>query len=163
MIRIESLALQRGTKPLFENASASVRPGEKAGLVGANGSGKSTLFALLRGTLHADGGEVDIPGNWRVAHVAQETPAVDRTALDYVLDGDRRLRDIEAAIAVAQAAHDGHAEADAHIAYADADGYTAPARASTLLMGLGFTLEEISQPVVSFSGGWRMRLNLAQA
>ncbi|HEV7166137.1 MAG TPA: ATP-binding cassette domain-containing protein [Gammaproteobacteria bacterium] len=163
MIRIESLSLQRGTKPLFENASASVRPGEKAGLVGANGSGKSTLFALLRGTLHADGGEVDIPGNWRVAHVAQETPAVDRTALDYVLDGDRRLRDIEAAIAVAQAAHDGHAEADAHIAYADADGYTAPARASTLLMGLGFTLEEISQPVASFSGGWRMRLNLAQA
>ena len=163
MIRIESLTLQRGTKPLFENASAAVRPGEKAGLVGANGSGKSTLFALLRGTLHADGGEVDIPANWRVAHVAQETPAVDRTALDYVLDGDRRLRDIEADIATAQAAHDGHAEADAHIAYADADGYTAPARASTLLMGLGFTLEEITQPVASFSGGWRMRLNLAQA
>ena len=163
MIRIESLTLQRGTKPLFENASAAVRPGEKAGLVGANGSGKSTLFALLRGTLHADGGEVDIPANWRVAHVAQETPAVDRTALDYVLDGDRRLRDIEEKIAAAQATQDGHAEADAHIAYADADGYTAPARASTLLMGLGFTLEEISQPVASFSGGWRMRLNLAQA
>ena len=163
MIRIESLTLQRGTKPLFENASAMVYAGEKAGLVGANGSGKSTLFAMLRGKLHADGGELDFPASWRVAHVAQETPAVDRTALDYALDGDTRLREIEAQLAKAQAAHDGHAEADAHIAYADADGYTAASRASTLLMGLGFSLAEISQPVASFSGGWRMRLNLAQA
>ena len=163
MIRIESLTLQRGTKPLFENASAMVYAGEKAGLVGANGSGKSTLFAMLRGKLHADGGELDFPASWRVAHVAQETPAVDRTALDYALDGDTRLREIEAQLAKAQAAHDGHAEAEAHIAYADADGYTAASRASTLLMGLGFSLAEISQPVASFSGGWRMRLNLAQA
>jgi len=163
VIRIESLTLQRGTKPLFENASAMVYAGEKAGLVGANGSGKSTLFAMLRGKLHADGGELDFPASWRVAHVAQETPAVDRTALDYALDGDTRLREIEAQLAKAQAAHDGHAEADAHIAYADADGYTAASRASTLLMGLGFSLAEISQPVASFSGGWRMRLNLAQA
>lgn len=163
VIRIESLTLQRGTKPLFENASAMVYAGEKAGLVGANGSGKSTLFAMLRGKLHADGGELDFPASWRVAHVAQETPAVDRTALDYALDGDTRLREIEARLAEAQAAHDGHAEAEAHIAYADADGYTAASRASTLLMGLGFSLAEISQPVASFSGGWRMRLNLAQA
>src|SRR5690242_16049289 len=110
VIRIESLTLQRGTKPLFENASAMVYAGEKAGLVGSNGSGKSTLFALLRGRLHADGGELDIPAAWRVAHVAQETPAVERTALDYVLDGDVRLREIEAELARAQAAHDGHAE-----------------------------------------------------
>lgn len=163
MIRIESLTLQRGTKPLFENASAVVHPGEKAGLVGANGSGKSTLFSLLRGKLHADAGELYIPSSWRVAHVAQETPPVERTALDYALDGDTRLREIEAKLAKAQAAHDGHAEAEAHIAYADADGYTAASRASALLMGLGFTLKEIEQPVVSFSGGWRMRLNLAQA
>jgi ATP-binding cassette subfamily F protein 3 len=163
VIRIDSLTLQRGTKPLFENASAMVYTGEKAGLVGANGSGKSTLFSMLRGKLHADGGELDFPASWRVAHVAQETPAVERTALDYALDGDTRLREIEAQLAKAQAAHDGHAEADAHIAYADVDGYTAASRASTLLMGLGFSLPEISQPVASFSGGWRMRLNLAQA
>ncbi|HEX2668318.1 MAG TPA: ATP-binding cassette domain-containing protein [Gammaproteobacteria bacterium] len=163
MIRIESLTLQRGTKPLFENASAVVHPGEKAGLVGANGSGKSTLFSLLRGKLHADAGELYIPSSWRVAHVAQETPPSEKTALDYALDGDTRLREIEAKLAKAQAAHDGHAEAEAHIAYADADGYTAASRASALLMGLGFTLAEIEQPVASFSGGWRMRLNLAQA
>lgn len=163
MIRIESLTLQRGTKPLFENAGAVVHAGEKAGLVGANGSGKSTLFSLLRGTLHADGGEVSVPPAWRVAHVAQETPAVERTALDYALDGDARLREVETRLANAQAAHDGHAEAEAHIAYADADGYTAASRASALLLGLGFTLAEIQRPVASFSGGWRMRLNLAQA
>src|SRR5690348_278447 len=163
VIRIDSLTLQRGTKPLFENASAVVHAGEKAGLVGANGSGKSTLFSLLRGKLHADGGELSVPASWRVAHVAQETPAVERTALDYALDGDTRLREIEAQLAKAQAAHDGHAEAEAHIAYADADGYTAASRAGALLLGLGFTLAEIQQPVSSFSGGWRMRLNLAQA
>ena len=163
MIRIESLTLQRGTKPLFENASAVVHPGEKAGLVGANGSGKSTLFAMLRGELHSDGGDVSFPATWRVAHVAQETPASGKTALDYVLDGDTRLREVEARIAAAQAAGDGHAEAEAHIAYADADGYTAPSRASAMLLGLGFAPAEIEQPVASFSGGWRMRLNLAQA
>ncbi len=163
MIRIESLTLQRGTKPLFENASAMVYAGEKAGLVGANGSGKSTLFAMLRGKLHADGGELDFPSSWRVAHVAQETPAVERTALDYVLDGDTRLREIEAQLVKAQAAHDGHAEAEAHIAYADADGYTAASRAGALLLGLGFSVAETAQSVASFSGGWRMRLNLAQA
>ena len=163
VIRIESLTLQRGLKPLFENASAVVHPGEKAGLVGANGSGKSTLFAMLRGTFHADGGELDFPTAWRVAHVAQETPAVERSALDYVLDGDTRLREIEERLAKAQAAHDGHAEAEAHIAYADADGYTAASRAGALLLGLGFSVTETMQPVASFSGGWRMRLNLAQA
>ena len=163
MIRIESLTLQRGTKPLFENASAVVHPGEKAGLVGSNGSGKSTLFSLLRGKLHSDAGELYIPAAWRVAHVAQETPPVERSALDYALDGDTRLREIEVRMAKAQAAHDGNAEAEAHIAYADADGYTAASRASALLMGLGFTLAEIEQPVASFSCGWRMRLNLAQA
>ncbi len=163
VIRIESLSLQRGTKPLFENASAVVHPGEKAGLVGANGSGKSTLFAMLRGELHSDGGDVSFPATWRVAHVAQETPASGKTALDYVLDGDTRLREVEARIAAAQAAGDGHAEAEAHIAFADADGYTAPSRASAMLLGLGFAPAEIGQTVASFSGGWRMRLNLAQA
>ncbi|WP_116600934.1 ATP-binding cassette domain-containing protein [Cupriavidus alkaliphilus] len=163
MIRIDQLVLQRGTKVLFDHTSVTLNPGERVGLVGANGSGKSTLFALLRGEQHPDGGDVSVPAQWRVAHVAQETPAVSRTAVDYVIDGDTRLREIEAAIAAAQASGDGSAEGEAHAAYADADGYTAPARAEALLLGLGFTLAQVSQPVASFSGGWRMRLNLAQA
>jgi ATP-binding cassette subfamily F protein 3 len=163
VIRFEHLTLARGTKPLFEDTSVTLNPGERVGLVGANGAGKSTLFALLRGQLHADGGDAFVPSSWRVAHVMQETPAVDRTALDYVLDGDTRLREIEATIAAAEAAHDGHAQAEAHAAFADADGYTAPARGEALLLGLGFTLAQTQMPVASFSGGWRMRLNLAQA
>ncbi|WP_321934872.1 ATP-binding cassette domain-containing protein [Paraburkholderia sp. J8-2] len=163
MIRFNQFSLARGTKPLFEQTSFTLNPGEKVGLIGANGAGKSTLFAVLRGELHADAGDFSLPPSWRIAHVAQETPAVDRTALDYALDGDAALREIEARIAAASAAHDGAAEADAHGAFADADGYTAPARAEALLLGLGFTLEQTRQPVASFSGGWRMRLNLAQA
>jgi ATP-binding cassette subfamily F protein 3 len=163
VIRFNQFSLSRGTKPLFEETSFTLNPGEKAGLVGANGAGKSTLFSVLRGELHADGGDFALPPSWRIAHVAQETPAVDRTALDYTLDGDTRLRAIEARIAAASAAHDGAAEAEAHAAFADADGYTAPARAETLLLGLGFTLAQTREPVTSFSGGWRMRLNLAQA
>ena len=163
MIRIESLSLQRGAKALFVQASVTLNPGEKIGLIGVNGAGKSTLFGLLRGVLHADGGELSVPQNWRTAHVMQDIPAVDRSALDYALDGDTRLRDIEQHIAAARSRHDGVAEAEAHSAFADADGYTAPARTEALLLGLGFTLEQTRHPVTSFSGGWRMRLNLAQA
>lgn len=163
VIRFNQFSLARGTKPLFESTSFTLNPGEKAGLVGANGAGKSTLFSVLRGELHADGGEFALPPSWRIAHVSQETPATERTALDYTLDGDAALRAIEARIAAASAAHDGAAEADAHAAFADADGYTAPARAEALLLGLGFTLAQTREPVSSFSGGWRMRLNLAQA
>lgn len=163
MIRIESLSLQRGTKPLFEQASAALNPGEKIGLVGNNGTGKSTLFAMLRGNLHPDGGDLHVPPSWQVAHVAQEVPATERSALDYVLDGDVQLREIEARIQKAHHAHDGTAEAHAHVEFADADGYTAPARAESLLIGLGFKPGETRQPVANFSGGWRMRLNLAQA
>lgn len=163
MIRIDNLTLQRGTKVLFDHASATLNPGERVGLVGVNGSGKTSLFALLLGELSPDGGDIAFPPTWETAHVAQHTPAVDRTALDYVLDGDRRLRAIEARMATASAAGDGHAEAEAHAAFADADGYTAPARAETLLLGLGFTAAQTGAPVNSFSGGWRMRLNLAQA
>ncbi|OYV51276.1 MAG: ABC transporter, partial [Burkholderiales bacterium 21-58-4] len=163
MIRIESLSLQRGAKALFVQASVTLNPGEKIGLIGVNGAGKSTLFGLLRGVLHADGGELSVPQNWRTAHVMQDIPAVDRSALDYALDGDTRLRDIEQHIAAARSRHDGVAEAEALSAFADADGYTAPARTEALLLGLGFTLEQTHHPVTSFSGGWRMRLNLAQA
>ena len=163
MIRFNQFSLARGTKPLFEQTTFALNPGEKAGLVGANGAGKSTLFSVLLGELHADGGDFSMPPSWQTAHVAQETPAVDKTALDYTLDGDAALRAIEARIAAASAAHDGAAEAEAHTAFADADGYTAPARAEALLLGLGFTLEQTRMSVGSFSGGWRMRLNLAQA
>ncbi|CAG9218325.1 MULTISPECIES: ATP-binding cassette domain-containing protein [Paraburkholderia] len=163
MIRFNQFSLARGTKPLFEQTTFALNPGEKAGLVGANGAGKSTLFSVLLGELHADGGDVSIPPSWQIAHVAQETPAADKTALDYTLDGDAALRAIESRIATASAAHDGAAEAEAHAAFADADGYTAPARAEALLLGLGFTLEQTRASVGSFSGGWRMRLNLAQA
>lgn len=163
MVRIESLSLQRGTKLLFEQASASLYSGEKAGLVGANGTGKSSLFALLCAELQADGGEVSVPASWRIAHVAQDISALEREALDYVLDGDARLRAAEAHIAAARDRRDGQAEAMAHAEFADADGYTANARAEALLLGLGFTLSETLQPVASFSGGWRMRLNLARA
>jgi ATP-binding cassette, subfamily F, member 3 len=163
VIRFNQFSLARGTKPLFEQTTFALNPGEKAGLVGANGAGKSTLFSVLLGELHADGGDFSMPPSWQIAHVAQETPAVDKTALDYTLDGDAALREIEARIAAASAAHDGAAEAEAHAAFADADGYTAPARAEALLLGLGFTLDQTRASVGSFSGGWRMRLNLAQA
>jgi ATP-binding cassette subfamily F protein 3 len=163
VIRFNQFSLARGTKPLFDATTFALNPGEKAGLVGANGAGKATLFSVLRGDLHADGGDFSMPPSWQIAHVAQETPAVDRTALDYTLDGDAQLRAIEARIAAASAAHDGAAEAHEHAAFADADGYTAPARAEALLLGLGFTLAQTREPVASFSGGWRMRLNLAQA
>ncbi|MEW6132181.1 MAG: ATP-binding cassette domain-containing protein [Pseudomonadota bacterium] len=163
MIRFLSLTLARGTKPLFDAADLTLNPGEKAGLIGTNGSGKSTLFALLRNELHADGGEVDFPAAWRVAHVAQETPALDRSALDYAIDGDTTLRKLERELEEAYARHDGHRIGELHAALHDADAYTVRARAETLLNGLGFSRDQMNQQVASFSGGWRMRLNLAQA
>ncbi|MDP2431154.1 MAG: ATP-binding cassette domain-containing protein [Pseudomonadota bacterium] len=163
MIRLQKLTLIRGTKPLLEAADLTLNPGEKVGLIGANGSGKSSLFALLRGELQPDGGDVDFPAAWRIAHVAQETPALDRTALDYAVDGDTTLRRLESQLAEAEAAHDGHRIGELHTALADADAYTVRSRGETLLTGLGFSHAQMSQSVASFSGGWRMRLNLAQA
>jgi ATP-binding cassette subfamily F protein 3 len=163
VIRIDSLSLQLGTKPLFEQAEGQLNPGERIGLVGNNGAGKTTLFALLRGALAGDDGYVSVPSGWRIAHVLQEISATERSALDYVLDGDVELREVEARIARARAAHDGTAEAHAHAEFADVDGYTAAARGESLLLGLGFKPDETQLPVASFSGGWRMRLNLAQA
>src|SRR5579864_4188105 len=163
MIRLSQLTLRRGTKALLEAADVSLNPGDKIGLIGANGSGKSSLFALLRGELHADGGEVDYPARWRVAHVAQETPALDRPAIEYAIDGDTTLRKLEARLAEAEAADDGHAIGEIHAHMLDADAYTVRPRAEQLLHGLGFSHEQMREPVASFSGGWRMRLNLAQA
>jgi ATP-binding cassette subfamily F protein 3 len=160
VIRFSNVSLRRGAKPLLEGADASINPGERIGLVGANGSGKSSLFALLRGELHTDKGEVDFPAHWRVAHVAQETPALERAALDYAIDGDTNLRRLEARLA---AATDGLEIAELHDALADGGAYTVRSRAERLLAGLGFSPDEVKRPVSGFSGGWRMRLNLAQA
>jgi ATP-binding cassette, subfamily F, member 3 len=163
MIRLSQVTLRRGTKVLLEGADVALNPGDRIGLIGANGSGKSSLFALLRDELHADKGEVDFPPHWRVAHVAQETPALDRPALDYAIDGDTTLRRLEAELAAAEAANDGHRIGEQHAALGDAGAYTVRSRAERLLHGLGFSREQTAEAVASFSGGWRMRLNLAQA
>jgi ATP-binding cassette subfamily F protein 3 len=167
MIRLSQVTLIRGTKTLLEDADVTLNPGDKIGLIGPNGSGKSSLFSLLRGELHADRGEVDFPARWRIAHVAQETPALERAAIEYAIDGDTMLRRLERELAEAESA--GDAELDGvhighlHAALADADAYSARSRAERLLHGLGFSHEQMGEPVASFSGGWRMRLNLAQA
>ena len=160
MIRLSQVSLRRGAKLLLEQTDLALNPGEHAGLIGANGSGKTSLFALLRDELHADKGDVDLPGHWRIAHVAQETPALERPAVEYAIDGDTRVRVLQQEL---EATHDGNRMAELHAALADADVYTARPRAEALLLGLGFKVEELEQPVSSFSGGWRMRLNLAQA
>jgi len=163
LIQFRNLALARGARRLIENLSLQIHPGWRVGVVGANGTGKSSLFALLRGELHQDAGDLDIPSGWTIAHVAQETPALTCTALEYVLDGDAELRRVERDLVVAEATHDGHRIGELHTRLQEIDGYSANARASTLLHGLGFGDADFGRPVSDFSGGWRMRLNLAQA
>ncbi len=167
MIRFQQFSLMRGTKPLFEKAEATLNPSEKIGLVGPNGAGKTSLFALLMGELHADGGDIDFPSAWRISHVAQETPALERPAIEYVIDGDTHLRALETELAglemKPQDAAAGMRIAELHTALADAGSYTVKSRAEQLLLGLGFSMEQMQRNVSSFSGGWRMRLNLAQA
>ena len=163
MIRLQNLTLQRGPQRLLEDAELTLHAGHKAGLIGANGAGKSSLFALLRGELHPDSGDCFLPADWRIAHMRQEVDTLERLAVDYVLDGDLRLRQVQRDLAAAEAAHDGAAQARYHSELDSADGYTADARARKLLAGLGFTNEQMDRQVGDFSGGWRMRLNLAQA
>ncbi len=165
MIRITNLTLARGNKPLLEEAALTVHAGHRVGLIGANGSGKSSLFALLRGEIDADAGEVSLPASWVIGHVAQETPAVTVPAIEFVLDGDTELRAVERALAEADAnaGTAGEHLAELHQRYEAIDGYSARARAATLLSGLGFPGSRHGDSVARFSGGWRMRLNLAQA
>ncbi len=166
MISLKNVSLRRGTKVLLDGADLTLYPGARVGVVGANGCGKSSVFSLLRGELQADRGDALVPRAWAIASVAQDTPATDRLAIDYVLDGDVELRALEASLADAEhpgSAFDGEELALLHERFAAIDGYTARARAATLLSGLGFRDTEHEQPVTSFSGGWRMRLNLAQA
>ena len=167
MIRFQQVTLIRGIKPLLDAVDLTLNPGDKIGLIGANGAGKSSLFGLLRKELHADQGEIDFPAKWRMAYVAQETPALDRSAIDYAIDGDVTLRRLEDELAFLESepesAANGTLIGELYSALADADAYTVRSRAEQLLTGLGFTMAQMDQPLTSFSGGWRMRLNLAQA
>lgn len=162
MITAQNLELIRGNKSLLKDASLRVHDGQKIGLIGANGSGKSSLFALLKGELHADAGDIGFPAHWRISSVDQETPSISASVLEYTIDGDSEYRALEAEKSEAEAAG-GDVLADWHHRYEALDGYSMGPRAAQLLAGLGFEHEAQLQPVSSFSGGWRMRVNLARA
>ncbi len=163
MIRLQNLVLRRGPKIVLQGADLTLNPGEKVGLVGRNGAGKSSLFALLTGHLQADAGDFSMPPRWRMAEVAQHMPETADPATDFVLEGDTRLMEAQAALAAAEASGDGHAIGDAHGHLAEAGAYDARPRAQALMLGLGFKSAQLDAPVNSFSGGWRMRLQLARA
>ncbi|MFP4262739.1 MAG: ATP-binding cassette domain-containing protein [Halomonas sp.] len=162
MIALRQVSLQRGTQALLEGADLTLHAGHKAGIVGPNGAGKSSLFRLLLGELVPDRGEVEMSGGQRIAHMAQEVETLDRSLLDHVLDGHAELRRAEAALAAAREAGDDHREAELHGVIEALDGYSAPARAAQLLVGLGFAQADLERPLSAFSGGWRMRVNLAR-
>lgn len=163
MIVFSSLQIRRGVRVLLDNATATINPGQKVGLVGKNGCGKSTLLALLKNEISADAGSFSYPGNWSLAWVNQETPALDVPAIEYVIDGDREFRQLESELAHANEINDGHAIATLHGKLDAVQAWTIQSRAASLLDGLGFSQEQLQRPVSDFSGGWRMRLNLAQA
>ncbi|MCL2076223.1 MAG: ATP-binding cassette domain-containing protein [Betaproteobacteria bacterium] len=163
MIRFRNLRLGIGSRVLIDDVSLQLFPGWKIGLTGANGSGKSSLFALLCGELLPDQGDFEYPSGWTIAHVAQETPGLSRAAIEYVLDGDAELRRIEAELAQAETAHEGERIAELHTRLQEIGAYSARSRAAALLDGLGFLPSDAERAVAEFSGGWRMRLNLAQA
>ena len=163
MLQAINLGIRRGTKLLFEGASFQIHPGQKVGLTGANGTGKSSLFSLILNQLHADSGDCIYPASWVIAHVAQELPHNQQVAIEFVLDGDIELREIQQAMAVAESNNDGILLATLHTKLDNIDGYTANSRASQLLAGLGFKVSDESRVLNTFSGGWQMRLNLAKA
>ena len=163
MITLRNITLRRGVKVVLQNAGVVLQPGEKVGLVGRNGAGKSSLFSLLAGRLHADAGDVEIPPRWRLGEVAQEMPETEDGATDFVLQGDLPLQQAQAALAAAEASGDGHEIGHAHQLLDEAGTFDARSRAEALLLGLGFRAQELNAPVNSFSGGWRMRLQLARA
>ena len=163
MITLKNVVLRRGAKVLLDSASVGINPGEKVGLVGRNGAGKSSLFALLNGSLHEDSGEYSIPSQWRMAQVAQDMPETDQSATSFVVEGDIVLRAAQLEVEAAEASGDGERLGHAYMELYDAGGHDADARAQALILGLGFKVSELNNPVNSFSGGWRMRLQLARA
>jgi ATP-binding cassette, subfamily F, member 3 len=163
MITLRQVTLRRGSKVVLDQASATLNPGERIGLVGRNGAGKSSLFGLLNGTLHEDGGDVFWPRQWRMSQVAQDMPETAESCTAFVIDGDTRLLAARQAVTAAEAVGDGEQMAHAYTELQDAGAHDAPARAQALLLGLGFQTAELERPVNSFSGGWRMRLQLARA
>ena len=163
MLVLSQVSLRRGVKLVLDRTSLTLQPGEKVGLVGRNGAGKSSLFGLVAGRLHADAGDFSMPPRWRIAEVAQEMPETSEGATAFVLAGDTLLAEAEASLVAAEASDDGHAMAEAHHAISEAGGFDARPRAQAMLLGLGFKSAELDSPVDSFSGGWRMRLQLARA
>jgi ATP-binding cassette subfamily F protein 3 len=163
LIIATELSLDRGAKNLIKSSSFTVHPNHKVGLVGSNGCGKSSLFAALLGELSPDSGNLSMPASWDIATVKQETPSLERSALDYVMDGDKEFRKLEQRLEQARIADDGNLEATLINKIDTINGYSLPARAGELLHGLGFLQSQLDNPVKDFSGGWRMRLNLAQA
>jgi ATP-binding cassette subfamily F protein 3 len=163
MIILRNVTLRRGTKTLLDKTSVTINPGEKVGLVGRNGAGKSTLFGLINGTLHEDGGDFSMPSAWRMGQVAQDMPETDQSATDFVIDGDVTLLAARNEVVDAEASDDGMRMAEAYMALHDAGEHDAASRAQALILGLGFSVAQLENPVDSFSGGWRMRLQLARA
>ncbi|MGH8848069.1 MAG: ABC-F family ATP-binding cassette domain-containing protein, partial [Polaromonas sp.] len=163
MITLKNVVLRRGAKVILDSASVTLNPGEKIGLVGRNGAGKSSLFAMLNGTLHEDGGDFLIPAQWSMAQVAQDMPETEQSATSFVVDGDVVLLAAQAEVEAAEASGDGDRMAHAYMELYDSGAHDAQARAQALILGLGFKVSELDNPVNSFSGGWRMRLQLARA
>ncbi|MGF6571150.1 ATP-binding cassette subfamily F protein 3 [Paraburkholderia sp. GAS333] len=163
MISVRNLTLRRGVNVVLDRASVTFSPGEKIGLVGRNGAGKSSFFGLLNGTLHEDSGEFSIPAAWKMGQVAQDMPETEQGATDFVVEGDTVLLAAQGEVAASEASDDGMRMAHAYMALHDAGAHDAPARAQALILGLGFSTEQLNHPVNSFSGGWRMRLQLARA
>jgi len=163
LITLKNVILRRSAKVLLDKVSVTINPGEKVGLVGRNGAGKSTLFALFNGSLHEDGGDFSRPAQWQLAQVEQNMPETDDSATDFVLGGDTRLGALREALTQAENSGDGMAIAHAYTDLADAGEHDAVPRAQSLILGLGFKTSELESPVNSFSGGWRMRLQLARA
>tara|TARA_R110001592_G_scaffold66617_1_gene204539 strand:- start:15559 stop:17490 length:1932 start_codon:yes stop_codon:yes gene_type:complete len=163
MLKIDALTLRRGPEPLLENANALMHAGQRVAIIGANGAGKTSLFKLILGEISPDAGMFSLPGNCRVSHMAQEVTAGQRQALDYVMDGHKQLRALEAQLSEAEAAHDDQKLAHIHGELDGISAYLAPVTAEKLLHGLGFSQSDMNRPVNDFSGGWRIRLNLAQA
>ena len=163
MITLKNVTLRRSAKVLLDGASVTINPGEKVGLVGRNGAGKSSLFALINGVLHEDGGDFSMPSAWRLAQVAQEMPETGQSATAFVIEGDTALTSAQAEVAAAEESGDGERMAHAYMDLHDAGSHDAEARAQALILGLGFKTTELNNPVNSFSGGWRMRLQLARA